>query len=455
MVNGSQRSTAALLCALCVYVCGLSGCADDATQIMVAIRTDLRVPPATAQELDHVRIEVSRTPTAAETKTVEVPLDADTAWPLTLAVLPPDGEDTAFLRVTGLYEETPVVSQTAFVTFQSTERRMLIVDLLRSCLDAECDSGETCISGTCSTEDRRAELLPPWTGEAPEALAPPKVCSGTWGGIVEVSVTENNDYDDDPSFTSDLLEFYFASNRDGIGGEDIYVSTRATTNDAWGAPTVVPNVNGEGAEETAQISRDGLRLWFSRFATPTNKDIYLSTRETRQSPWTAPVVVRFWDESEVTSNDRDVGEVGDGDTIVFSSQHIDPGTTYEDYDLYITKRAGGGDDPTQWMPPVRLSQVSTDGANEMGPFPSLDGSRLYFHRQVGAGGDSQLYVAERAGASGEYGEATLIEELSIAENSYDQDINVSDDECFAMYAREYEDPIKGQVSNVYVASRTE
>ena len=49
-----------------------------------------------------------------------------------------------------------------------------------------------------------------------------------------------------PSISAEGLELYFSSNRPGgYGGFDIWVTTRATTEDDWDTPVKLgPNVNG-------------------------------------------------------------------------------------------------------------------------------------------------------------------------------------------------------------------
>ena len=48
----------------------------------------------------------------------------------------------------------------------------------------------------------------------------------------------SSDYDFSPSITADGLQLYFESDRPGgVGTYDIWMSTRATKADDWGAPT--------------------------------------------------------------------------------------------------------------------------------------------------------------------------------------------------------------------------
>ena len=68
-----------------------------------------------------------------------------------------------------------------------------------------------------------------------------------------------------PRFTADGLSMFFESNQPGgVGGWDIWVSTRETVDDPWGEPVSLgPPVNTEGDELANNISLDGLTLYFT------------------------------------------------------------------------------------------------------------------------------------------------------------------------------------------------
>jgi hypothetical protein len=57
----------------------------------------------------------------------------------------------------------------------------------------------------------------------------------------------------------------------------IYVATRPTTATAFGAPTIVPNVNTDADDGPSWISPNGCRLYLSSDVAGTN-DIYVATR---------------------------------------------------------------------------------------------------------------------------------------------------------------------------------
>lgn len=95
-----------------------------------------------------------------------------------------------------------------------------------------------------------------------------------------IPVTELNTAAADfmPNVSRDGLEIVFNSNRTGgwgeQGGQDVYTSSRASTNDPWSTPVNVgTGVNTAGNETRSSLSGDGERLHFGR-----DGEIYVSTR---------------------------------------------------------------------------------------------------------------------------------------------------------------------------------
>ena len=116
----------------------------------------------------------------------------------------------------------------------------------------------------------------PWSNS--ELLGPPVALS-------------HQDYE--PEVSADGLSLYFASRRPGgYGGEDIWVSTRATTSDSWSEPiNLGPNVNSGSIDACPSISADGLALFFAsdRPGGYGDLDIWVTTRPTTDSEWGPPV----------------------------------------------------------------------------------------------------------------------------------------------------------------------
>jgi hypothetical protein len=84
-----------------------------------------------------------------------------------------------------------------------------------------------------------------------------------------------------PNVRLNGLEVVFDSNRAGtLGGQDVYVATRARTSDPWSTPVNLgPSINSAAAETRASFSLFGNRLYFGRTPGPDGgTDIFVSTR---------------------------------------------------------------------------------------------------------------------------------------------------------------------------------
>ena len=95
---------------------------------------------------------------------------------------------------------------------------------------------------------------------------------------------------------SDGLEIIFVSNRPGgMGGLDLWVSTRNTTHDLWSEPVNLgPPVNTDVDDRSPSLSTDGLRLFFSsdRPGGSGNGDLWMTTRWPRQGWRWVPLMSR-------------------------------------------------------------------------------------------------------------------------------------------------------------------
>ena len=110
-----------------------------------------------------------------------------------------------------------------------------------------------------------------------------------WRGMQPVAELAGSSDDDDPTFTHDMLEVYFNSNRLTAGDADVWVAKRASVNDPWGTPAVEPVLSSPRLETNPVVSADGLRIWFSsRRDGQNNYDIYYSDRSSRSAPWSTP-----------------------------------------------------------------------------------------------------------------------------------------------------------------------
>jgi hypothetical protein len=94
-----------------------------------------------------------------------------------------------------------------------------------------------------------------------------------------------------PDISADGLSLYFAAvGIGGYGGDDIWVTTRATKDDPWGEPMNLGlNVNSSGDDFCPSISTDGLTLVFSRGY----RSVWATTRKSINDDWGPAVNLGF------------------------------------------------------------------------------------------------------------------------------------------------------------------
>jgi Tol biopolymer transport system component len=147
--------------------------------------------------------------------------------------------------------------------------------------------------------------------------------SDPWDAPVNLGSTVNSSSEEwSPSISADGLELYFASERPGeYGGGDIYVATRATTSDPWDTPVNLEIVNSRTNDTAPSISADGRMLFFqsTRSGGSGSFDIWVTTRETTNAEWSAPVNLGLPVNSSY--NDGDPCISADGSILFFWSNH--------------------------------------------------------------------------------------------------------------------------------------
>jgi Tol biopolymer transport system component len=116
---------------------------------------------------------------------------------------------------------------------------------------------------------------------------------GDWGKPVPLPPPVNSPYaDSGPSLSADGLSLYFGSDRPGsYGSYDLWVTTRKSKDAPWGPPmNLGPKVNGPYYDNHPSISADGLSLYFDS-SRPGGQgyDVWVTTRKTTQHAWGTPV----------------------------------------------------------------------------------------------------------------------------------------------------------------------
>jgi hypothetical protein len=197
-----------------------------------------------------------------------------------------------------------------------------------------------------------------------------------WGPVVNLGPTVNTpSLEGHGCISADGLTLYFCSNRPGgFGSYDLWVTTRATKADKWGTPVNLgPNVNSSTYAMESSISPDGLTLWFEsgRPGGLGGGDVWMTTRPTISDPWGPPVNLGPPVNSAFDDGDPSISD--DGRILFFTSGR--PGG-YGNYDLWVSKRKTTDD---QWGTTVNLGRSVNQTSNDLGANISADGRTLYFN----------------------------------------------------------------------------
>jgi hypothetical protein len=189
-----------------------------------------------------------------------------------------------------------------------------------------------------------------------------------WGLPSNLGPTVNSLYDEGfPKLSWDGLTLYFSDvypgtpRPGGLGGADIWMSIRASRSAPWRTPVNAgAPINSSANESGPSLSRSGLTFVFASDRTGGygDFDLWMSTRPTVQDPWGAPVNLG----SNVNSSSGDFASVlsADGLALFFLS---DRAGGFGGYDVWMTTRRST---TAPWSPAVNLGPV-VNGAGTEGP----------------------------------------------------------------------------------------
>jgi Tol biopolymer transport system component len=209
------------------------------------------------------------------------------------------------------------------------------------------------------------------------------------------------DLDGCPFISRDGKSFYMASTRPGgLGGIDIWVSTRAKAGDSWGAPVNVGTpVNSPANDFCPTIARDGHLFYFvsNRGGGCGGSDIYVS-RLRNMSGFAQPKNLGCAVNSAADeASPFPLPESGTGPVLYFSSTRPGghapnaPGATAGDSDLYVSESHAGVFGPAVLVPGA--NSASEDGQ----PNVRRDGLELFFFsNRPGTMGLADIYSANRS-----------------------------------------------------------
>ncbi len=216
------------------------------------------------------------------------------------------------------------------------------------------------------------------------------------------------------------LSFYFSSNRlGGQGGNDIWVSQRPTLTSAWGAPqNLGATVNSSSGDAAMSFSRDG-RTMFLQSQRPGGmggNDLYVSTRTDTNNDfgWTAPVNLGPVINSTLTDIGANYFEdpaTGAGSLIFCSDRDGTPGMGF---DVYQSTRNADG----TFNPPTPINELNSVGA-ELRTTIRRDGLEIFISASRPGGmapGLFDIWVSTRASTTSLWNPPVLVPGLNTSED---------------------------------------
>lgn len=312
----------------------------------------------------------------------------------------------------------------------------------------------------CNPEGSQNPLAP----SAPEFL---KGTYDAWSLATSIEIATPGAH---PTFNTAALEgcpfaardgktFFLASNRaGGLGDIDIYVSTRKSIDDPWGAPVNVGSpVNSASNDFCPTLARDGHTFYFvsdrlggcggddiyksrwhhrASFDTPANLGCQVNSAGNEASPFPLPEPgsgeVLYYSstrsggfsaelpgavtgDADLYRSERQRGRFGPGELVPGVNSALNDGQpnvrrdareifffsnrpgTLGSNDIYSASRTKARSD---WSAPVNLGPNVNSSASETRPSLSWDGTRLYFGSTRPGEGMSDIYVATRQQARG-------------------------------------------------------
>jgi hypothetical protein len=225
---------------------------------------------------------------------------------------------------------------------------------------------------------------------------------GAWSAPFNVGPPLNTQYNDMYAIlTADGLTVYFTSDRPGgLGGDDLWVSRRESTDASWGEPENLAVLNSPFNDSLSVFSTSGNIMYFHS-TRPVGScgvgDLWTSRAKPGGDAWTAPVnmgCVVNTGSTEIApafyAND-DLGL----STIYFGSNR--PGSL--DYDIYEATTTDGDLESAVWGPGALVPELSSP-ARDTRTFVRKDGREIFIttNRDFGVGG-LDIWVATREDSS--------------------------------------------------------
>lgn len=270
-----------------------------------------------------------------------------------------------------------------------------------------------------------ATTAPPNTPEA-TAAAMTAAVADVWSAPVEVPDIGEPDMlsKHAPIVSANEHTLYFTGRIEtGTDSAMIWVSRWDPVTGVWSkadpvksVPGVTPAVNEPGtASGVPTLSRNGLRMYFSRPGPCGLRDIWVADRASAGTEeWGQAVPLPCEDKPNgVNSAQNDVEPMVDGETLYFARGIAGPS-----YDIYAAGPAGGPSANSAHFPrfstPARVTALNSTAA-ERRPFVSTNGLEIVFaSSRPNAKARLNIFIASRASRSDDWGAPVAIDAVNEA-----------------------------------------
>ena len=210
-----------------------------------------------------------------------------------------------------------------------------------------------------------------------------------WSPAVNLGLVVNSEsVDSCVTVSKDRLTLIFSSNRPGgMGGRDLYVTTRETVDSDWIDPQALTMLNSPVWDSCPALSVDERRLYFTSAREPSCgwEDIWVASRPDRKDPlgWEAPVSLGCADDGYLNTKGSDLTPTffeddAGNEVIYFASTHQGLGQ----FDFYQSVMRPDG----TFGPPTEVEELSSN-AVDIGITVRRDGLEV-------------IFLSQRKGASG-------------------------------------------------------
>ena len=260
--------------------------------------------------------------------------------------------------------------------------------------------------------------------DAPIDGAVPPACNLTapFGTPTQVAGVNSNSTDEWGWLSADGKTIYFDSVATGGSDYNLYVGTRASTNDPFSGVMQLPIGNTTDSEQRAVLRGDGLEMFFQRTVPQASTKIYRVKRNNVTDAFDTPSPPLNINDASATVADSNPWISADGLTLYLTS------TRNGNYDIFKATRSIITAD---FGIPVAVGELNTN-AVEDAPVLSADGKEIFFASTRPNANRNNIWHATRSSPTDGFGTPEMVTELSM-DATEDYPNWISPDRCTLIF----------------------